>query len=254
MPKISRTKEMIPLPVGFAPGPSHVICAKGKAPKQHQGNKLLRHLIQSKMQDYANSKEKLDRSYIVSQIIKTIRQEGGFVRHVDGHWFDVGDRNAREKIGQIFRDGLHTKFKSSTKSKASMRRRRGSLMSLCSSGNSSSGEESANFEPLSIEPLPFQPRPVESSFPIQVAFPKQAKFQMHGFCMQKQLDFEPLPLSRAVSINFNSPIGVSNECTFDESMKDFLESSQPAELDFSLNEATLEMLEASDASSFDFTL
>jgi hypothetical protein len=34
--------------------------------------------------------------------MKTVRStsaKGGFVRYVDGVWYEVGDRNAREKIG-----------------------------------------------------------------------------------------------------------------------------------------------------------
>ena len=91
MPKPSRTEEMIPLGADFIPGPRHVICAKGQAPKEHEGNRMLRSMIRSKLQEYADCKEKLDRSYIVSQIINTVRRGGGFVRKVNGQWFDIGE-------------------------------------------------------------------------------------------------------------------------------------------------------------------
>lgn len=77
----------------------------------------------------------------MSKLIKLIRQEGGFVRNIAGEWFDVGDRNAREKIGQAFRDSLHTKYKSSTKAKASIRRQR---TSSSSNGSISSFSETDN--------------------------------------------------------------------------------------------------------------
>ena len=139
--KPSRTLEMIQLPAGFVPGPSHVICAKGKQAKQHPANRLLKCLVQSHLDDYSACPSKLERSFLVSKLIKLIRQEGGFVRQIGGEWFDVGDRNAREKIGQAFRDSLHTKYKSSTKAKASMRRQR---TSVSSSGSVSSFSETDN--------------------------------------------------------------------------------------------------------------
>ena len=50
--------------------------------------------------------------------------EGGFVKFDSekGQWFEVGDRIAREKVSQTFRDALNDRYKSSTTSKTLKRR------------------------------------------------------------------------------------------------------------------------------------
>lgn len=58
-------------------------------------------------------------------IIESVRRaspRGGFVKQVNGEWFDVGERARREKTGQQIRDLLHTSYKSSTKAKARTRK------------------------------------------------------------------------------------------------------------------------------------
>ena len=40
----------------------------------------------------------------------------------DGFFYEIGDAAAREKIGQCIRDALHTKYKSSTRSKKPRRK------------------------------------------------------------------------------------------------------------------------------------
>lgn len=145
-----RGKHMIEMPPSFVPGVNHVICAKGKEAKEHPANRKLKVLVNASLDRYSACPSKLERSFIVSKILATIRQgedadlnnidnvptdavpsseataesflKGGFVRQVQGKWYEVGDRNAREKIGQAFRDSLHTQFRSSTKAKASIRK------------------------------------------------------------------------------------------------------------------------------------
>jgi hypothetical protein len=113
---------MTPLGTGYQPTPSDVICQKGKEAKEHPGNKLLQSLVCENLQKYSECTSKLDRSFIVSIIIKTMQQDHGsrFIRKKDnnGCWYDIGPKNVREKIGQNFRDSLHTQFKSSAKAKA----------------------------------------------------------------------------------------------------------------------------------------
>jgi hypothetical protein len=113
------------IPSSSISGPSDVICAKGRAAKQHAANKWFRSMIQANLKEYEECTTKLERSFIVSKIIKRVRSgspDGGFVRQVDGVWYEIGDRNAREKIGQSFRDLLHYQYRSSTKAKATVRR------------------------------------------------------------------------------------------------------------------------------------
>jgi len=67
----------------------------------------------------------MEKSKIVRDIIESVRQaspQGGFVKKVNGEWFDVGERARREKTGQQIRDLLHHDYKSSTKAKARTRK------------------------------------------------------------------------------------------------------------------------------------
>ena len=178
--KPSRTTELVPLKSTFQPGPGHVICAKGRSAKRHSSNVFLKSLVQAHLSEYSSCPSKLERSFIVSKIINLVRSQidpkdgspGGFVRLVDGIWYDINDRNAREKIGQSFRDSLHTQFKSSTKAKARKSRSRGQLKqrghsaavaTTITSGNVSSVCTSCSSS-RSSTPLVVQ---TVSSFPIQ---------------------------------------------------------------------------------------
>ena len=136
------------------PGPTDVICARGKRALEHIGNKRYKGLITKHLQVYSDAKTKLEKSLIVNHIIDAVRNaspQGNFIREENGVWVEVGDAVAREKIGQryasrflfvdggssvdehhmltllvfpcslpfiySFRDSLHTQYKSSTKAK-----------------------------------------------------------------------------------------------------------------------------------------
>ena len=111
----------------FTPGPFDVICARGKAAQHSEGNTKFRALVAEHAEHYGQCTCKYEKSKIVSHIVNTVRKaaayhKGGFVKQIDGHcWYEVGDRAAKEKIGQTFRDLLHTKYSSSTKAKARAR-------------------------------------------------------------------------------------------------------------------------------------
>lgn len=78
------------------------------------------------MDNYANARTKTDKSLVVSILVNRVRHanpEGGFVKNYGGRWYRVSDRYSREKVGQQFRDLLHTKYRSSTKAKAEKRKR-----------------------------------------------------------------------------------------------------------------------------------
>ena len=203
--KPSRTLEMIELPAGFVPGPSYVICAKGKQAKQHPANRLLKCLVQSHLDEYDECPSKLERSFVVSKIIKLIRQEGGFVRSIAGKWCDVGDRNAREKIGQAFRDSLHTKYKSSTKAKASMRRQRTSTSST-GSVSSLSDTESCSVTALPTPTASFPMR--EVTWDGNPGFVTPDISHVHNPKQQKSIsiapDIEPLPLRESLAHSYDA--------------------------------------------------
>jgi len=119
--------DMVSLSKDFKPGDYDVICARGKQAYNHPGNRRFRDVVEENLADYSNCQTKLDKSLVVSKIVDSTRQaspEGGFVKNVEGRWYEVGDRNAREKVGQAFRDLLHTQYRSSTKAKALRKKER----------------------------------------------------------------------------------------------------------------------------------
>ena len=108
------------LPADYCPGKFSVLCGRGKSCTNSTGNLHLKTLVQNSLEGYSKAKNKVEKSVIVSKIISTIKQkapEGAFVKEEDGEWWTVSECFAREKIGCMFRDYLHTQYRSSTKSK-----------------------------------------------------------------------------------------------------------------------------------------
>jgi hypothetical protein len=110
----------------FCPGPYDVICARGAAAANHDGNLRFRKTVQDFVPQYSKATTKLEKSLLVSAIVDSVRDyapDGGFVKKFeDGNWYEVGDACAREKIGQTLRDALHQKYKSSTRAKKPRRK------------------------------------------------------------------------------------------------------------------------------------
>ncbi|KAG7355242.1 hypothetical protein IV203_004598 [Nitzschia inconspicua] len=103
----------------YIPGHNAVICGRGKACTSSPGNKKLRAYIDSFATSYGAARNKEQKSKIVSTIISLIEEpEGGaFVKFEESTWWKVDEAYAREKIGVLFRDVLHTKYRSSSKAK-----------------------------------------------------------------------------------------------------------------------------------------
>jgi hypothetical protein len=97
-----------------------VICARGSIARNHQGNRRYRAIVIQSLDRYSQATSKIEKSIIVSEIVEKVRgssPNGGFVKNVDGFWYEVGDHLAREKVGQSIRDSLHDQYRSSTKAK-----------------------------------------------------------------------------------------------------------------------------------------
>ena len=105
----------------FAPGPYDVVCARGKEAHNHIGNINFRKKVAESSNDYANAESKMFKSLVVSTVVDWVRAnsgpEGGFVKQIQGIWYEVGDAMAREKTGQALREQNHKQYKSSTKAK-----------------------------------------------------------------------------------------------------------------------------------------
>mmetsp|Transcript_14540 Transcript_14540/g.35162 ORF Transcript_14540/g.35162 Transcript_14540/m.35162 type:complete len:199 (-) Transcript_14540:60-656(-) len=104
----------------FRPGDWDVICARGKEAKNHTGNQRFRQKIGESTQEYASATSRLYKSLVVTSVVNWVRDaspNGGFVKEIDGMWYEVGDHLAREKVGQSLREQLHSQYKSSAKAK-----------------------------------------------------------------------------------------------------------------------------------------
>jgi hypothetical protein len=113
------------LPHNFLPSPHAVICGRGKACSCSPGNKNLKKILNSYLKSYSKARNKLEKSAIVSCIVGSIKQAaptGAFVKFEGGAWWEVEDGVAREKVGCLLRDSLHTQYRSSTKAKLARRR------------------------------------------------------------------------------------------------------------------------------------
>jgi len=112
------------LPDDFSPGPNDVVCARGKSYWDHAGNQKYRALIAGCTEKYSATSNKLEKTLIVSEIVDSVhKRKGKFVKKVKkgGPWVEVDEVFAREKVGQSLRDGLHNKYRSSTKAKKQRR-------------------------------------------------------------------------------------------------------------------------------------
>ena len=147
MVKGTAGQNMTALPHGYSPGEHDVICGRGRKAFSHVGNERFRKLVESRLAEYSSASAKLEKSYILSDIVCEVRRRsptGGFVKRdtTTGHWYEVGgtsnlyqcflsrslrsldfslDFLAREKTSQAFRDALHDQYKSSNTAKKKRR-------------------------------------------------------------------------------------------------------------------------------------
>jgi hypothetical protein len=111
------------LEADFQPSKYSVICGRGKASYDHAGNHRLRNLASMFVEKYSLTDCKQYKSTIASHIVARTREMGGeFCKYEQGAWFEVGDHFARGKVSAMFRDMLHTQYRSSAKAKTTRRR------------------------------------------------------------------------------------------------------------------------------------
>jgi len=115
------------LPQSFCPGDNDVILGRGRQSYLHVGNIHLRGLVESRLPEYSKAASKLEKSYILSEIVAQVNKlspVGGFIRQspANSRWYKVGTFLAKEKVCQAFRDALHNQYKSSNEYKKQHRR------------------------------------------------------------------------------------------------------------------------------------
>ena len=120
-----KSGQKMKLPHGFTPGKYAVLCGRGSKCTKSAGNQRLKELVESNLRGYSEARNKVEKTAIVSAIIcavKNLSPDAGFVKYEDGSWWEVEDTFAREKVGCLFRDALHMKYRSSTKAKLARKR------------------------------------------------------------------------------------------------------------------------------------
>ena len=142
---------------GFIPGEKDVLVGRGKVCYRHSGNQRLARMVQSVLGAYSDSEDtKKSKTELIKSLVCKIREsspEGGFVKfdNETGCWYEVGDRIAREKVSQTFRDALTDNYKSSTTSKT-LRRRQQRINRQTSTGTTETQESSQSSHQSSFSP------------------------------------------------------------------------------------------------------
>jgi hypothetical protein len=115
------------LPVDYQPTEDDVLCGRGF--KRWKGNQRYRATVNGKVEEYAATKCKSEKSWILVGIVASVREKknpspGKFLRKCPetDRWYDVGDFLAKEKTSQYFRDALHDQYRSSGPSKYKRRK------------------------------------------------------------------------------------------------------------------------------------
>eukprot|EP00980_Cylindrotheca_fusiformis_P014058 scaffold3670_cov124-Cylindrotheca_fusiformis.AAC.34 len=125
IPLQTRDKKT-PLPPDFELQPYSVRIGRGKACAEATGNRRLRVLVSSFLDDYRKASSRIEKSIIVSKIVDSIHEAcpvGAFVKYQGGKWWEVDDFTAREKVGSLIRDLLSDQYRSSSKVKNARRKK-----------------------------------------------------------------------------------------------------------------------------------
>ena len=90
-----------------------IVCGRTQFASQHCGNHRFRVTISIFLQQYLDRPDRgRDRSLLFIQIVDTIRSSGArFVKYSHGEWSDIGDIEARRKVGRALRDAVAFKDK-----------------------------------------------------------------------------------------------------------------------------------------------
>jgi hypothetical protein len=122
----NRSSKDILLPLNYQPSKYSVVLGRGRACRKAEGNHHMGEIVKDACPKYSKATSKQAKSEIVTTVVNTIHMKcpdgAAFVRLVNGRWNEVGEHVAREKVGYLFRELIHEKYHSSTKSRMARRR------------------------------------------------------------------------------------------------------------------------------------
>ena len=99
-----------------------IVCGRTQFASRHCGNHRFRVMISIFLQQYLDMPDRgRDRSLFFIQIVDTIRSCGSrFVKKSHGQWCDIGDAEARRKVGRALRDAVAFKDKAKPRPKKTL--------------------------------------------------------------------------------------------------------------------------------------
>jgi hypothetical protein len=139
------------LPPDFSPSPYSVLIGRGKSCTEATGNKRLKVIVSTFLNEYSNAGSRIEKSIIVGKIVDIVREAcplGAFIKQENGNWWEVSDHMARERVGSMLRDSLHEQYRSSSKSKLTRRRSSKSSSESIAVGGAASQKNTPPPEPL----------------------------------------------------------------------------------------------------------
>lgn len=176
----------------FTPCDKDVLVGRGKVCYRHSGNQRLANLVKSVLNTYSDPQvSKKGKTELIKSIVDKIRESspgGGFVKFDEktGCWYEVGNKLAREKVSQTFRDCLTDNYKSSTTSKT-LRRRQQRINRQTSAGSTKSQGSTASLSFHSYQRLssPF----VAAAPPVNVHLPSLSRVSIASSLSSKSYPY-----------------------------------------------------------------
>jgi hypothetical protein len=111
----SNSEALWQLPKGYKPGALDILCGRGKGCSNHDGNKIFSAAVLVNLPRYADAEKRIDKSIVVSSVVASLREKGAQFLKFDNkteRWYEIGDKQAREKAGHAIRDVLSIEGKS----------------------------------------------------------------------------------------------------------------------------------------------
>jgi len=127
--------DSTPLDEDYVPSDYDVVCGRGKGVYNKPGNRRFRAIVRTHVDEYVSMKSKIDKSQLLNRIIDEVRaQNNGTASFVkqgkDGTWFDIGDEQAREKVGHAIREAIGHRDTTVTKTRRIPNKESGEQMVL----------------------------------------------------------------------------------------------------------------------------
>ena len=99
-------KDATPLGADYTVGPADVVCGRGKGFYNQPGNRRFRAIVWGHVPAYQTARTKMDKSLVLSHIVEAVQEHGRFVKRRNGVWIEIGEEQAREKVGHAIREAM----------------------------------------------------------------------------------------------------------------------------------------------------